>query len=107
MIEKPLALIALCLSAACAAPQAGTTNPELQDTADRMAPMAPVTPVAPMPALDGEGVFFVATSEAARPKVRYLDGQVSLNRSCAIRLGNKLNRRIPPMYVNGKPIGFC
>jgi hypothetical protein len=57
--------------------------------------------------LSDDGVFYVQSSEPASPRVRYLDGQVSLNDSCAIRRGSKLSRRVPPMYVNGKPIGFC
>lgn len=57
--------------------------------------------------LSDDGVFYVQSSEPASPRVRYLDGQVSLNDSCAIRRGSKLNRRVPPIYVNGQPIGFC
>lgn len=60
----------------------------------------------PRPLVD-DGSFYVLGSEAALPRVRYLDGQVSLNESCAIRRGNKLSRKIPPIYVNGRPIGFC
>ena len=40
------------------------------------------------------------------PRLRFLDGQVSLNDRCPIR-GGKLNRRVPAVYVNGLPIGFC
>ncbi len=61
----------------------------------------------PMPDLDGEGTFAVASERPERPRLRYRDGQVSVNSSCAIRLTNKLNPVIPPMYVNGAPIGFC
>jgi len=57
--------------------------------------------------LSDDGVFFVQSTEPASPRVRYLDGQVSLNDSCAIRRGSKLNRRVPPIYINGQPIGFC
>lgn len=57
--------------------------------------------------LSDDGVFYVQSSEPASPRVRYLDGQVSLNDSCAIRRGSKLNRRVPPIYINGQPIGFC
>ena len=53
------------------------------------------------------GVIPVASGQPERPRLRYLDGQLSPNSSCAIRLGNKLNPRIPPVRVNGQPIGFC
>ncbi|MFT5464291.1 MAG: hypothetical protein ACI8QS_003185 [Planctomycetota bacterium] len=32
--------------------------------------------------LDGEGVFPVASSDPERSRMRYLDGQVSLNNTC-------------------------
>ncbi|NOT31237.1 MAG: hypothetical protein HOP15_12390 [Planctomycetes bacterium] len=57
--------------------------------------------------LDDDGIFYVLGAIPEFPRVRYRDGQLSLNESCAIRLENKLNRKIPPMYVNGQPIGFC
>lgn len=60
----------------------------------------------PRPLVD-DGKFYVLGPEAAHPLVRYLDGQVSLNSTCAIRRGNKLSRKVPPVYVNGRPIGFC
>lgn len=44
--------------------------------------------------------------EAEFPRIRFADGQVSLNDRCPVRKV-KLNRRMPPIYVNGKPIGFC
>jgi hypothetical protein len=55
----------------------------------------------------GDGVFAVPGGDDAHHRLRYLDGQVSSNDSCMIRLGNRLNDRIPPMYVNGEPVGFC
>ncbi len=57
--------------------------------------------------LSDDGAFHVAGPDIEKPRLRYLDGQISLNDSCAIRLPNKLNPSIPPMYVNGAPIGFC
>ena len=57
--------------------------------------------------LSADGVFYVLSSDPAKPAVRYCDGQRSLNETCAVQLGNKLNRRIPPAYVNGQPVGFC
>ncbi len=55
----------------------------------------------------GDGVFAVPGSDADHHRIRYVDGQVSRNDSCMIKLGNSLNRRVPPLYVNGEPMGFC
>jgi hypothetical protein len=74
-------------------------------SADTMLPMPMAMPM-PRP-LNDDGIFFVETDDPTRPRIRYLDGQVSQNSSCAIRLDNKLNRKIPPVYINGQPIGFC
>jgi len=111
---------AALLSTVCScatAPQRASTSSEVLDTnttplvqADALAPSepaaAPQCERPPRP-LSDDGVFYVQSSEPASPRVRYLDGQVSLNDSCAIRRGSKLSRRVPPMYVNGKPVGFC
>ena len=59
------------------------------------------------PRLDGEGVVVLPSADPLRYHLRYADGQVSLNDACAIRLENRLNPKIPPVYVNGQPIGFC
>ena len=59
------------------------------------------------PRLTGDGVFYVIGEDPKLPLARYADGQLALSNSCGIRLGNKLNRRIPPIYVNGHPVGFC
>lgn len=40
------------------------------------------------------------------PRIRFADGQVSLNDRCPVRKG-PLNLRMPPVYVNGRPVGFC
>lgn len=55
----------------------------------------------------GEGVIYVGGANPERPHLRYLDGQVSRNESCFIKLGNKLNAKVPPLYINGNPVGFC
>ena len=54
-----------------------------------------------------DGVFAVRGGDPARPQLRYCDGQVARNDSCMIRLGRKLNPKVPPLYVNGEPVGFC
>ena len=47
-----------------------------------------------------------ADADTLFPHMRFADGLVSLNDRCAVRQ-TKLNRRLPPIYVNGRPIGFC
>ena len=69
--------------------------------------MAPAAMGPAMRPLSDDGVIFVASDDSKYPRLRYVDGQVSQNHSCAIRLDNKLNPKIPPVYVNGQPIGFC
>jgi len=44
--------------------------------------------------------------EAEFPRIRYGDGLVSVNDRCIVRKV-KLNLRMPPVYVNGRPVGFC
>ncbi|MDH4038090.1 MAG: hypothetical protein OEX18_05770 [Candidatus Krumholzibacteria bacterium] len=41
------------------------------------------------------------------PRIRYFEtGLVSINERCAVRKV-KLNPKMPPVYVNGEPVGFC
>lgn len=68
---------------------------------------APVLDGRPPRPLVEDGAFYVLGEDPVHPRVRTLEGQLSLNDSCMIRLGNKLSRRVPPMYVNGQPLGFC
>lgn len=76
---KPLTAVALLLTTiACG--QAGPANPSL-----------------------GEAV----EPTAERSAFRYHDtGLVSLNDYCPVR-GDALNGHVEPIYVNGRPIGFC
>lgn len=47
------------------------------------------------------------TPEDTLPRIRYYDdGLVSVNDRCAVRKV-KLNVKMPPIYVNGQPVGFC
>jgi hypothetical protein len=55
----------------------------------------------------GDGVFELRAGAGERPRLRYPDGQSSPNDSCMIRLENGLNPKVPPIYVNGRPMGFC
>ena len=54
-----------------------------------------------------DGVFPVAANGSDQHALRFRDGQVSENTTCMIRVANGLNPRIPPAYVNGRPLGFC
>jgi hypothetical protein len=61
------------------------------------------TPEPPIPAL-----FPAAYTDTTLefPQVRFADGTVCANDRCPVRKV-KLNRRLEPLYVNGRPIGFC
>lgn len=59
------------------------------------------------PEKDYEVMGEYVNAQDSLPYVRYFDGsQVSLNDRCAVRKV-KLNPKMPPVYVNGQPIGFC
>ena len=49
---------------------------------------------------------YVPTSDLEHPKIKYEDSLVSLNDRCPVRHG-KLNPTYVPVYVNGRPVGFC
>ena len=52
-----------------------------------------------------QGVF--EDPKAPLSRVRYVERDlVSLNDSCPVT-GTRLNPAIPPVYTNGRPIGFC
>lgn len=48
----------------------------------------------------------VPTKDKEHPRVMYADSLLSLNDRCIVRKGS-LNPGFKPVYVNGKPIGFC
>ncbi|MEK7315874.1 MAG: hypothetical protein AAB011_06820 [Candidatus Eisenbacteria bacterium] len=48
----------------------------------------------------------VQTKDPEHPLVLYADSLLSLNDRCIVR-GGALNPGYKPVYVNGKPIGFC
>jgi len=49
---------------------------------------------------------YVPQPDLDHPKVQYADSTVSMNDRCPVRHG-KLNTGYKPVYVNGRPIGFC
>ena len=52
------------------------------------------------------GQVYVPQPDLEHPKVQYADSLVSMNDHCPVRHG-KLNIGYRPVYVNGRPIGFC
>ncbi|HET9951639.1 MAG TPA: hypothetical protein VFS09_07595 [Candidatus Eisenbacteria bacterium] len=48
----------------------------------------------------------VPTKDPQHPRIRYQDSLLSLNDRCIVR-GGTLNPIFRPVYVNGRPIGFC
>ena len=48
----------------------------------------------------------VQGEEEEFPVLQFADSLYSLNDRCIVRL-RKLNARMPAVYVNGLPIGFC
>lgn len=52
------------------------------------------------------GAVAYDAGSAEFPRILFGDGQLSLNDRCIVRQV-KLNLRMPPIYVNGQPIGFC
>lgn len=113
MQRKRLALwIALAPLAACSSAPIEPTPPIPAPQAPALAPQPEPAPMGAMPAMRAKlptdsGAFYVPTSDPLHPRVHYVDGQDSLNDSCIVLTGNKLSRRVPPAYVNGRPIGFC
>ena len=64
--------------------------------------LAAVRPgVSPAPAQ-----VLVPTKDPAHPRIRYADSLLSLNDRCMVRQGT-MNPMFKPVYVNGRPVGFC
>ena len=53
-----------------------------------------------------EAQSFVPTADVEHPRVMYADSMISLNDRCVVRHGT-LNPNYLPVYVNGRPVGFC
>jgi len=82
----------------------GCSKQKQQQRADAPPPETP----APMMAEKEYTVMGAYVNEQdSLPRLRYYDGeQVSINDRCAVR-HVKLNPKMPPIYVNGQPVGFC
>ena len=109
-MQRSALAVSLALLTSCA-----SAPPELAPSAPPL-PTAPVVvEPAPLPVMPtfraklpvDSGAFYVPTSDPLHPRVHYAEGQDSLNDSCIVLTGNKLSRRVPPAFVNGRPIGFC
>ncbi len=57
-------------------------------------------------ACDSAPHAYVAGDPETFPRVKFQNGSVSRNDRCPVRK-NKLNRGFEPLYVNGRPLGFC
>ena len=49
---------------------------------------------------------YVANDPVEFPRLKLQNGSVSRNDRCPV-LKNKLSRGFDPLYVNGRPVGFC
>jgi hypothetical protein len=59
--------------------------------------------------IDADGTHEGMTRDTLRnpyPHLKLTGGAISLNDRCPVRKA-PLNRRLPTLFVNGKPIGFC
>ena len=54
---------------------------------------------------ESDSVVFVDQAAEFSPMV-WDDGRRTLNDRCMVRQA-QLNLRMPPIYVNGEPVGFC
>ena len=54
----------------------------------------------------GSAQRFVGEEDATYRYVQYADSLYSLNDRCIVRM-RPLSLSLPPVYVNGLPIGFC
>ncbi|MFT7668725.1 MAG: hypothetical protein ACI8X5_001423, partial [Planctomycetota bacterium] len=108
---SPALFLAALTACQAAAPFGSQVREEVQDPVtpiiDSIQTIEDAEPMRIEAQLDRDGVMFVRGENPSLPLLRYEDGQVSLSNSCGVLLGNKLNRKIPPMYVNGQPFGFC
>jgi YHS domain-containing protein len=55
---------------------------------------------------EGEAQRLVPTADPKHWRIKYADSLVSINDRCAVKEG-ALSTDIRPIYVNGKPVGFC
>ena len=59
--------------------------------------------------VDADGSNETLTADTLRnpfPHLLMTDGQITLNDRCPVRKAI-LNKRLPALFVNGRPLGFC
>lgn len=59
--------------------------------------------------VDADGTNATLTPDTLRnpfPHLLMIDGQITLNDRCPVRKAI-LNKRLPALFVNGRPLGFC
>lgn len=56
--------------------------------------------------VEDAGIIQFASADTLFPRLVFADGKTSLNDRCMVRRV-KLNKRLPGLYVNGSPVGFC
>ena len=49
---------------------------------------------------------YLPTAHPDNPMIKYADSLVSLNDRCAVR-STPMSLTVKPVYVNGRPVGFC
>lgn len=84
-----------------AAPSAAAGSPPRRARAAAILPLLAV-----LVASAASAQRFVPGEHAEFPKIKYADSLVSLNDRCIVQK-SKLSLKIPPVYVNWRPIGFC
>jgi hypothetical protein len=70
---------------------------------------APAPSAIPAVYVDADGSNPTAVRDTLRnryPHIRFEDGIVSINDRCPVRKAG-LNLRLPALFVNGRPVGFC
>ncbi len=48
----------------------------------------------------------VPTDDPQRPRLMFADSTITINNQCPVRRG-ALDPTYRPVYVNGRPVGFC
>jgi hypothetical protein len=56
--------------------------------------------------VDDIGLGQYTDTTLAFPPMRYANGETTINDRCPVRK-SALNPRLSPLFVNGKPLGFC
>lgn len=55
---------------------------------------------------ENDSPVYDSTLYAEKPHLLMRDGAITRNTACPV-LKARLNKRVQPLFVNGRPIGFC